>query len=119
MISAAEEITPKAGIAKRPSSNLIGGLNAPKPDANAKQAFPITFKHLGKGGYELTLYAATQVQRRKWIEFIEAQQKTLRTRSSFFTKTILSDRYFNYAHRVNCLVPIGESNPNRRPEHPW
>lgn len=106
MISAAEEITPRAGIAKRPSSNLIGGLNAPKPDANAKQAFPITFKHLGKGGYELTLYAATQVQRRKWIEFIEAQQKTLRSRSSFFTKTILCDRYFNYAHRVNCLVPI-------------
>ena len=104
---------PKLGIAKRPSSSLIPGakttFTAPKPDPAAKQGFPITFKHLGKGGYELTLYATSQVQRRKWMEHIESQQSALEDRSNFFTKTILCEHFFTTANRVNCLVPIGES----------
>lgn len=103
-----DEVIPRMGISKRPSSSLIAGAKTTLNDPTAKQGFPITFKHLGKGGYELTLYATTQVQRRKWMEHIESQQNALRSRSNFFTKTILCDRFFTLSNRVNCLVPIGK-----------
>lgn len=103
-----DEVIPRMGISKRPSSSLIAGAKTTLNDPTTKQAFPITFKHLGKGGYELTLYATTQVQRRKWMEHIESQQSALRSRSNFFTKTILCDKFFTLSNRVNCLVPIGE-----------
>ena len=107
-----DEIIPKMGIVKRPSTSLIPGAKAtfaaPKPDPTGKQGFPITFKHLGKGGYELTLFAATGVQRRKWMEHIEAQQSELHRRSSFYKDTRICEHFFNASNRVNCLVPIGE-----------
>ncbi|KAI9719577.1 MAG: hypothetical protein M1812_003348 [Candelaria pacifica] len=110
VITQMDEVIPKMGISKRPSSSLTLGtkttLNAPRVDPTAKQTFPITFKHLGKGGYELTLYASTQVQRRKWMEMIEHQQRLLRDRSDFYSKTILCEGFFNATNRVNCLVPI-------------
>ena len=110
-----DEVLPRVGIAKRPSSNLIGGsktmTSIPRAEPTGKQGYPITFKHLGKGGYELTLYASTHVQRRKWVEFIEAQQKTLRSQTSFFTKAILCANFFTSVNRVNCLVPIGSLSP--------
>ncbi|KAI9676125.1 MAG: RHO1 GDP-GTP exchange protein 2 [Caeruleum heppii] len=110
VITQMEEVMPKQGIAKRPSSSLIPGakaaFNAPKPDPAAKQGYPITFKHLGKGGYELTLYATSAIQRRKWMEHIESQQQILLARSNFFQQTVLCDRFFNASNRVNCLVPI-------------
>ncbi|KAI9841991.1 MAG: RHO1 GDP-GTP exchange protein 2 [Sclerophora amabilis] len=110
VIAQMDEVIPKMGISKRPSSSLMPGaraaLNGPKPDPTAKLGFPITFKHLGKGSYELTLYASTQVQRRKWMEHIESQQTALRYRSNFYTKTVLCERFFNTGNRVNCLVPI-------------
>lgn len=102
---------PKTGISKRPSSNLIGAKTipaVPRPEPTAKQGFPITFKHLGKGGYELTLYTSTHVQRRKWMEYIENQQNTLLSQSHFFAKSILCAGYFTSTNRINCLVPIGE-----------
>lgn len=101
-----DEVIPKIGIAKRPSSGLMAAAKAADPAA--KQIFPITFKHLGKGGYEVTLYATTQVQRRKWMEHIEGQQKALHNRSNFFTKTILCENFFTQSNRVNCFVPIGQ-----------
>ncbi len=111
VITQMDEIIPKMGIAKRPSSSLIpgakNGLNAPKAAPTGKEGFPITFKHLGKGGYELTLYAMSHIQRRKWMEHIEGQQSKLRERSNFYNKTVLCDGFFNANNRVNCLVPIG------------
>ncbi|KAI9832166.1 MAG: hypothetical protein M1819_004517 [Sarea resinae] len=110
VITQMDEVIPKIGIPKRPSSSLIPGAktaaNTPKADPTAKQGFPITFKHLGKGGYELTLYATSHVQRKKWMEHIETQQRLLRERSNFYTKTVLSDNFFTTANQVNCLVPI-------------
>ena len=118
-----DEFIPKMGIAKRPSSSLIAGakttLNPPRPDPAAKQSFPITFRHLGKGGYELTLYSATHVQRRKWMEHIEGQQSALRSRGNFFTKTILCDRFFNLSNRVNCLAPIGQLDRSSLSQLMW
>ena len=107
VIAEMDQIIPKLGIAKRPSTNLLPGA---KPTAaglpGEKQSFPITFRHLGKGAYELQLYATSSVQRKKFIEKVEEQQTLLRERNSnFYTKTILSEGFFNASNRVNCLVP--------------
>ena len=108
-----EEIIPKMGITKRPSSGLtLGaaarGLNAPKMAPGAKEGFPITFKHLGKPPFEITLYALSQMQRKKWMEHIEGQQSKLRNAVNVYTKSILCDNFFSSMNRVNCLVPIGK-----------
>lgn len=107
LIAETEQVIPKIGMPKRPSTNLLPGT---KPSSLAqpgdKQNFPITFKHLGKGGYELPLYASSITQRRKFIEKVEEQQDKLRERSNnFYAKTILCAGFFNGANRVNCLVP--------------
>jgi hypothetical protein len=68
---------------------------------------PITFRHLGKGGYEQTLYATNVATRRKFIEAVEQQQQKLWERNSnFYNKTILCEGSFGNLNRVNCLVPI-------------
>ena len=114
VITQMDEVIPKVGISKRPSSSLIPGaakaaINGPKPVSGTKDGYPITMRHIGKGGYEITLYALSQVQRRKWMEHIEGQQSKLRDRGTFYTKTILSDNFFTSSHSVNCLVPIGKT----------
>ena len=107
MIAEMDQIIPKIGIAKRPSSSLIpGNKSSASAQPGDKQAFPITFKHLGKGGYELPLYASSVTQRKKFIEKVEEQQSKLRERNSnFYTKTTLCEGFFNATNRVNCLVP--------------
>jgi RHO1 GDP-GTP exchange protein 1/2 len=107
MIAEMDQVIPKLGIPKRPSSSLIPGANkSASAQPGDKQAFPITFKHLGKGGYELPLYASSLTQRKKFIEKVEEQQSKLRERNSnFYTKTILCEGFFNATNRVNCLVP--------------
>jgi hypothetical protein len=102
-----EEVIPKLGIAKRPSSSLIPGANKATNDASKKEGFPITFRHLGKGGYELTLYANTQGARMKWMEHIGEQQLILRKRGDFYNKSVLSSAFFSAANRVNCVAPFG------------
>ena len=112
IITQMEEVIPKLGISKRPSSSLIPGakvaINGPKATGGAKEGFPMTFRHIGKGGFELTLYAGSTIARRKWMENIETQQAKLRARGDFYTKTVLCDNFFTNAHKVNCLVPIGK-----------
>ncbi|KAE8553529.1 RHO1 GDP-GTP exchange protein 2 [Talaromyces marneffei ATCC 18224] len=106
VIAQMDEVIPRLGLAKRSSSSLIPGkvipTNAPAP----KEGLPITFRHLGKGGYDLTLYATSPTQRKKFIEMVEEQQRKLRERNSnFYSKTILCENFFTTANRVNCLVP--------------
>jgi len=114
VITQMDDIIPKMGISKRPSSSLIPGakqaLNAPKTAPAGKEGFPITIKHLGKGGYDLTLYAMSHIQRRKWMKHIEGQQSKLRERSNFYNRTVLCDGFFTPNNRVNCLVPLGMSS---------
>jgi RHO1 GDP-GTP exchange protein 1/2 len=107
MIAEMDQVIPKIGIPKRPSSSLIPGTkSSTSAQPGDKQAFPITFKHLGKGGYELPLYASSLTQRKKFIEKVEEQQSKLRERNSnFYSKTILCEGFFNATNRVNCLVP--------------
>ena len=117
IITQMEEVIPKLGISKRPSSSLIPGakaaINGPKAATNAKDTYPITFRHIGKGGYDMTLYASSTIQRRKWMENVEEQQEKLRSRGNFYTKSVLCDNFFTAAHKVNCLVPTGNSYYNR------
>ncbi|KAL2426672.1 Rho1 guanine nucleotide exchange factor 1 [Exophiala dermatitidis] len=107
VIAEMDQVIPRLGIAKRPSSSLIPGAKSSTSSApGQKEVYPITFRHLGKGAYELQLYATSITQRKKFIELVEEQQRKLRERSSnFYTKTILCEGFFNAQNRVNCLVP--------------
>lgn len=110
VITQMDEVIPRPGL-KRPSSSLIPGVknaavNGPKATPGTKEGFPITFRHIGKGGFEMTLYALSHIQRRKWMEHIEGQQSKLRERGNFYTKTILCENFFSSMHKVNCLVPM-------------
>lgn len=117
VITQMDEVMPKLGIAKRPTSSLLPGaktaINGPRtvPNEKEKGTFPITFRHIGRGGYDQTLYALSYIQRRKWLEHVETQQGRLRERGNFFAKTILCDDFFSRDHKVNCLVPIGRFIP--------
>ncbi|PGH02431.1 hypothetical protein AJ80_08849 [Polytolypa hystricis UAMH7299] len=107
VIAQMDEVIPRLGIAKRPSTNIIGATKAANSAPASSKDFPITFRHLGKGGYDQTLYATSQTQRRKFIELVEEQQRKLRERNSnFYNKTILCEKFFTSVNRVNCLVPI-------------
>lgn len=105
VIAEMDQIIPRIGITKRPSSGLLPGTRTTTP-AGQKEIYPVTFRHLGKGAYELQLYSSSSIQRKKFIEMVEAQQSKLRERSSnFYTKTILCQSFFTAQNRVNCLVP--------------
>lgn len=109
VITQMDEVLPKLGIAKRPSSSMIPGARTITSTTTSKeQGYPLTFKRLGKGGYELTLFCTAPVQRDKWMEHIHTQQQKLRERSNIFTKTNISEGFFTSAVRVNCCVPIGK-----------
>ncbi|KAB8074350.1 CNH domain-containing protein [Aspergillus leporis] len=106
VIAQMDEVIPRVGIAKRPSSSLLPNKVVANPPTT-KDGLPITFRHLGKGGYEQTLYATSPTQRRKFIEMVEEQQRKLRERNSnFYNKTVLCENFFTAVNRVNCLVPV-------------
>ena len=101
-----EEVIPQ-GTIKRSSSNLLPSIRTANSDAKKGEGWPITFRHLGKMGYELTLFAANQMARKKWLEYIDVAQQRLRSRADFFNSTVLSNNFFVGANRVNCVVPFG------------
>ncbi|EPE35045.1 DBL homology (DH-domain) [Glarea lozoyensis ATCC 20868] len=101
-----DEVIPKLGVVKRPSSSLIPGSKTGANDGARKEGFPITFRHIGKGGYELTLYANTAGSRNKWMEHIGEQQSILRRRGDFYNRSIMSSGFFSAANRVNCVAPF-------------
>lgn len=105
-----DDVIPRLGVVKRPSSSLIPGTKN-NAAGDKKEGFPISFRHLGKGGYEITLYAGTQGSRKKWLEHIGEQQAILRARGNFYNKTIVSNNYFTASNRVNCVAPFGKIPP--------
>ncbi|KAJ5689482.1 Rho1 guanine nucleotide exchange factor 1 [Penicillium macrosclerotiorum] len=107
VIAQMDEVIPRLGISKRPSSSLLSNKVAPNPPPAKDGQLPITFRHLGKGGYEQTLYATSPTQRRKFIEMVEEQQRKLWERNSnFYNKTVLCESFFSAINRVNCCVPV-------------
>ena len=102
-----DEVIPQQGTIKRSSSSLIPSIRATTSDAKKGEGWPITFRHLGKAGYELALYASNQAARKKWLEFIDNAQQRLRARADFFNTSTISSSFFGGANRVNCVAPFG------------
>ncbi|KAK3365229.1 CNH domain-containing protein [Lasiosphaeria ovina] len=100
-----EEVIPQSGAVKRSSSSLLPLRNSGS-DAKKGEGWPITFRHLGKNGYELTLYASNQLARQKWLEFIDTAQQRLRARADFLSTTVLSTNFFSGPNKVNCVAPF-------------
>lgn len=99
---------PAAGAPRRSTSGLLPNI---RNEVGKKgEGWPITFKHMGKMGYELTLYASTQTGRQKWLEFIDAAQQKLRARVDFLNTTMISQAFFTGVNKVNCVAPFGQSN---------
>ncbi|KAI0642272.1 CNH-domain-containing protein [Trametes meyenii] len=74
----------------------------------AKGGFSITFAHLGRKFYQITLWASTYVSQRKWMEHIQKQQDTMRERSSVFETVTLSEGFFIGVNKVNCAAPFNQ-----------
>lgn len=102
-----DEVIPQQGAVKRSSSSILPALRNNAADTKAKEGWPITFRHLGKAGYELTLYASNQAARKKWLEFIDNAQQRLRDRADFFNTTVISSNFFTATNQVNCVAPYG------------
>ncbi|KAK8917279.1 hypothetical protein H634G_09130 [Metarhizium anisopliae BRIP 53293] len=100
-----EEVIPGQGM-KRSSSGLIPSIRANNAETRKGEGWPITFRHLGKAGYELTLYASNQAARKKWLEFIANAQQRLRARADFFNTTVISSNFFVGTNHVNCVMPF-------------
>lgn len=106
--------------ARSPRSNVkaIGGSHSqPHPPVipvkleggGNKSGFAITFVLLGRKFYQMTLWAATYANHRKWIELITHQQDLMRERSQFFEMDTLSEGFFQSVNRANCAAPFSES----------
>ncbi len=79
-----------------------------KFEGGGKAGFSITFVHLGRKFYQMTLWAATHANHRKWIENITRQQDIMRERSQFFEMDILSEGFFQSMNHANCATPFSE-----------
>ncbi|AEO65224.1 4daa57b4-df88-424a-bd71-ac98bf835f26 [Thermothielavioides terrestris] len=101
-----EEVIPQAGAVKRSSSGILPALRNNGNEAKKGEGWPVTFRHLGKNGYELTLYAANQSGRQKWLEKIDSAQQRLRARADFLNTTIISSGFFTGTNKVNCVAPF-------------
>lgn len=104
-----EEVITSDGGVKRSASSLLPAIRTNAGDAKKGEGWPITFRHLGKAGYELTVYASNQAARKKWLEHIDASQQRLRARADFFTTNIISSNFFVGTNQVNCVSPFGTS----------
>ncbi|KAJ4147740.1 hypothetical protein LMH87_002247 [Akanthomyces muscarius] len=101
-----DEVIPLQGSIKRSSSSLIPSIRTTTSDAKKGEGWPITFRHLGKAGYEQTLYASNQAGRKKWLEFIDNAQQRLRARADFFNTASISSNFFGGTNQVNCVTPF-------------
>ncbi|KAK5109882.1 hypothetical protein LTR62_006489 [Meristemomyces frigidus] len=119
-----EAVLPRMGIAKRPSSSMIPGsglvgratgtmtgsigsmTGKNNSSADAPGVYPITFKGLGKGGYELTLYCQSQIMREKWMGCILEQKEKLAERHRIFKMEKVCSGMFSSGVKINCCRPI-------------
>ncbi|AEO54767.1 hypothetical protein MYCTH_2297751 [Thermothelomyces thermophilus ATCC 42464] len=100
-----EEVIPQSGV-KRSSSGILPALRNTGTEAKKGEGWPITFRHLGKNGYELTLYASNQSGRQKWLEVIDNAQQKLRARADFLNTTVITSGFFAGTNKVNCVAPF-------------
>ncbi|KAI5120261.1 hypothetical protein M0805_004597 [Coniferiporia weirii] len=74
--------------------------------SNSKDGFSMTFVHLGRKYYQITLWANTQMNRKKWLEAIHKQQEAMRERSLVFDTVTLCEGFFIGPNKVNCAAPF-------------
>ncbi|EPT02968.1 hypothetical protein FOMPIDRAFT_1142932 [Fomitopsis schrenkii] len=74
----------------------------------SKGGFSITFVHLGRKYYQMTLWASTYVSQRKWVENIQKQQDLMHERSTVFETVTLSEGFFIGPNSVNCAAPFSD-----------
>ncbi|GAA5858311.1 hypothetical protein JCM8547_004643 [Rhodosporidiobolus lusitaniae] len=91
-------------------SSATSAVPPPGVDKNNKQGFALTFIHLGRRGYQITLWASTWTTRKKWLEKIEERQNELRERSLVFETLPLSAGYFVGTNRLTCAAPFDNGN---------
>lgn len=103
-----DEVIPQQGSVKRSSSSLLPALRNANSDAKKGEGWPITLRHLGKAGYELTIYASNQAARQKWLEHVDTQQQKLRARADFLNTIVISSNFFTATNKVNCVAPFGK-----------
>ncbi|GAA6018628.1 hypothetical protein JCM10207_008986 [Rhodosporidiobolus poonsookiae] len=106
-------VRPKSLMARNSSTaKMLPSANVPPPniDKNNKQGFALTFIHLGRRGYQITLWASTWTGRKKWLEKIEERQNELRERSLVFETLPLSAGYFVGTNRLTCAAPFDNGN---------
>ena len=109
-VSAPDEFPNNKAVSKQKALLLKNSPHAPViPVKEVKGGFSITFVHLGRKYYQMTLWASTYVSQRKWVEHITKQQETMRERSMVFETATLSEGFFVGANRVNCAAPFSES----------
>jgi RHO1 GDP-GTP exchange protein 1/2 len=98
------------GLIKRSSFNrsFPNAPVVPPPKGDSKGGFSMTFVHLGRKYYTMTLYASTYVSQRKWVEHIQKQQDLMRERSLVFYTDTLNEGFFIGPNRVNCAAPYSK-----------
>ncbi|KDE03554.1 hypothetical protein MVLG_05982 [Microbotryum lychnidis-dioicae p1A1 Lamole] len=103
--------------AVRPKSLMARGTSTKYPsqpppgvEKNTKQGFAMTFIHLGRRGYQITVWAASWAGRKKWLEKIEARQNELKDRSLVFETLPLTSGYFVGTNRLICAAPFDNGN---------
>ncbi|KAG5439006.1 hypothetical protein PCANB_002336 [Pneumocystis canis] len=105
IISQSEVPSERSFIVKK-SSLLLHGASKSTPHKNDNsKGYAITFIHLGRRGYMITLFATTSISRKKWTEHIESQQRCLREKSCIFKRHVICEKYFLRGNKVACVVP--------------
>ncbi|BGO88532.1 hypothetical protein NBRC10512_003370 [Rhodotorula toruloides] len=104
-------VRPRSLMARSGAKTLPATANQPPPGADKnKQGFPLTFIHLGRRGYQITLWASTWTARKKWLDKIEERQNELRERSLVFETIPLTAGYFVGTNRLTCAAPFDNGN---------
>lgn len=91
--------------------SFLGFMKASSANTVSKEAWPITFLHLGKTGYQLTLYASSEADQEKLVELIGTARERLRVRPENFNLSIVSINFSRDFRKINCAVPFGKIGP--------
>ncbi|TFK85670.1 CNH-domain-containing protein [Polyporus arcularius HHB13444] len=109
LVSAPDEYAVQKPMNARQKALIKNSPHVPViPMKETKGGFSITFVHLGRKYYQITLWASTYVSQRKWVEHIQKQQETMRERSTVFETITLSENFFIGVNRVNCAAPFNQ-----------
>ena len=77
------------------------------PPKQSDHSFPITFAHLGRKSYEITLWTSTEDSQQQWVGRIQKQQEAMRERNYVFETVSLSEHFFLGVKQVSCAASYG------------